>query len=188
MKKGIERKLHDLLNGSYGLPVPGSWFRSLLFAVCFLMLGSFNVHPYYMSVTELEYRPAQKEIQISCKIFADDLEEAVKADSKKTVNLFDEKQKAINQTYILNYLKKHLKITVDGKAVPYEMLGFEKEEEAMWNFLVIRNIASAKKVTVFNDVLYNLRDGQINILHFKTKNNTQSYRLNAPELQHPFNL
>lgn len=184
----IEGKLHKRLIDGSKLPFTGCWLRSLIFGICLLALGSFTMHPYYMSVTELEYRAPQKEIQISCKIFADDLEDAIKADISKSVSLFDEKQKAANQNYILNYLKKHLKIMVDGKAVQYEMLGFEKEEEAVWNFLVIRNIPSVKKITVYNDVLYSLRDGQINILHVKNKTNTQSYRLTAPEVQHQFSL
>ena len=34
-----------------------------------LWLMAFSFHPYYMSVTEMEYKPAEKEIQVSSKIF-----------------------------------------------------------------------------------------------------------------------
>jgi SpoU rRNA methylase family enzyme len=161
-------------------------FLGLLLGACFLFLGSFTKHPFYMSVTEIEYRPAQKELQIACKIFMDDLEDALKAETKKAIKLGDDKLKAAHQQLINQYLQQHLKLVIDGKPVAYEMIGFEKEQEAVWNYLVVKNVAPFKTATVQNDVLYQLRDGQINIIHFKVNGNTQSYRLNAPTVQHSF--
>lgn len=176
-----ERLLKGILSADDRKPL-----ALVLLGFCFLVFGSFSAHPYYMSVTEIEHKPQQKELQIACKIFMDDLEDALKADTKKSITLTDEKQKANHQALIYKYLQQHLKLIVDGKPVSYEMLGFEKEQEAIWNYLVVKNVSSFKTVTVYNDVLYQLRDGQINIIHFKANNNRQSYRLNAPALQHNF--
>lgn len=189
MKFIIEKggKLHERLKNSQ--PVAGRCksLVILMLGICFLVLASFVTHPYYVSVTELEYRPAQKEIQIACKIFTDDLEDALKAETKKQISISDDKDKAAKQQLIFKYLQSHLKILVDGKAVAYEMIGYELEQEAAWNYLVIKNVAPFKKVTVSNDVLYSLRDGQINILHFKNNGERKSFRLNAPETNYTFN-
>ncbi len=150
------------------------------------LLSAFTTHPYYVSVTEIEYRPQHKELQIACKIFTDDLEDAMKAEYKKQVVLTDEKDKQAIQALVFAYLQKHLKIVVDGKPLSYEMLGYELEQEATWNYLLIKNVSSLKSVNVFNDVLYNLRSGQINIIHFKNKGETKSFRLNAPETNTTF--
>ena len=186
LNRRIQRQLHKgHLNGNY-LQATRYGLRILLLVCCFLFLGSFFTHPYYMSVTEIDYKPQQKELQIACKIFMDDLEDALKAETQKSITLTDEKQKANHQQLIYKYLQQHLKLMVDGKPVSYEMLGFEKEQEAIWNYLVVKNISPFKTVTVYNDVLFQLRDGQINIIHFKVNSNRQSYRLNAPTLQHLF--
>jgi hypothetical protein len=166
----------------YKLPLP----LYLLPLACFFVFGSFMLHPFYMSVTEIEYRPAQKELQIACKIFTDDLEDALKAETKRQVSFADEKQTKNNKELIQNYLQQHLKIEVDGKALAYEMIGFEKEQEAVWSYLEIKNVNAFKTATVYNDALYHLREGQINIIHFKVKGVTQSYRLNAPAKWHRF--
>lgn len=186
MKFNVQKlgKLHERLMNRCRLPWAGQ--RWVLLGVCILVLSSFLVHPYYVSVTEIEYRPQQKELQIACKIFTDDLEDAMKAEYKKQVVLTDEKDKNAKQAMVHAYLQKHLKITVDGKTVSYEMLGYEQEQEATWNYLLVKNVTSLKSVTVYNDVLYYLRSGQINIIHVKNKGETKSFRLNAPETSTTF--
>lgn len=158
----------------------------LVLSAISLWLTAFTVHPYYMSVTDIEYRSAQKEIQIACKIFTDDLEDALKVETKKPVTLTDGKDKAAKLELIRSYLQAHLKLMVDGKVVAYELIGFENEQEATWNYLLIKNVSGFKNVTVYNDLLFQLRTGQINIIHFKHKGETKSYRLTAPEAQHTF--
>jgi hypothetical protein len=179
-------KLHERQRGGKLVADSHKSLVLLVLGICFLVLGSFSKHPYYVSVTELEYRPAQKEIQIACKIFTDDLEDALKAETKKQISISDDKDKAAKQQLIFKYLQAHLKIMVDGKAVAYEMIGYELEQEAAWNYLLVKNVAPFKKVTVTNDVLYSLRDGQVNILHFKNNGERKSYRLNAPETNYTF--
>jgi SpoU rRNA methylase family enzyme len=179
-------KLHERLINRQLIADSRRPLAILVLGACFLVLGSFVTHPYYVTVTELEYRPAQKEIQVACKIFTDDLEDALKAEIKKQVTISDTKDKAAKLQLIFKYLQGHLKILVDGKAVTYEMIGYELEQEAAWNYLLIKNVAPFKKITVYNDVLYSLRDGQTNIVHVRNNGETKSYRINAPETYHTF--
>jgi hypothetical protein len=65
-------------------------------------------------------------------------------------------------------------------------MGFEREQEAVWNYLLVKNVSTFKTASVYNDVLFQLRDGQINIIHFKVNGTSQSYRLNAPTVRHIF--
>jgi hypothetical protein len=183
----IAGKLHERFIDSIKMPLTRYGFKCLFFGVCFLFLGSFVTHPYYVTVTELEYRPAQKELQIACKIFTDDLEDALKAETKKLVRFADEAQSKNLQELIQKYLQQHLKMEIDGKPVTCEMIGYEKEQEAIWSYLTVKNVNVFKSATVYNDMLYRLRDGQINIIHFKVNGITQSYRLNAPVTKHLFN-
>jgi hypothetical protein len=59
-------------------------------------LMAFSLHPYYMSVTEFEYKPAEKEVQVSCKIFTDDLEATLKKEYKRKVDILNAASKKEN--------------------------------------------------------------------------------------------
>ncbi len=161
--------------------------RVFLLAAFSVWLTSFLLHPYYMSVTELEFKPAEKEIQISTKIFIDDLEFALQEEYKTKVEILNAANKKKNEALLNQFFQKHLKLSVDGKPVSYQLIGFEREEEAIWTYLVVKNISKLKSATVFIDLLYNYRDDQINIIHFKNNNDRKSHRLTYPDKQVSFN-
>lgn len=157
--------------------------RLAFLAVFTLSLTAFGFHPYYMSVTEFEYKPAEKEVQVACKIFTDDLEGALKLSLQKKVDILNTSAKKENEQLLNTYLQEHLKLQLDGKAVPMQMIGFEQEGEAVWIYLVTKNTAPFKTATVFNDLLYSYKEEQINIVHFKNANERKSHRLNYPAKQ-----
>jgi hypothetical protein len=154
--------------------------------VLLLLFGSFTGHPYYMSVTELEYKPKEKEIQIACKIFTDDFEDALKQTVGYNVNLVSKDDTEKNKLLIAAYLKNHLQISISNKSLQTEFLGFEQEGEATWSYLLVRNTLPFKKINVQNDLLYHLRQDQINIIHFTNNGVRKSYRLTYPEKSYIF--
>ena len=186
-------KLHKRLGEGKPVVVSSKWLvvsglstvvRRLSFLTVFtLCLTAFSFHPYYMSVTEFTYNAAEKEVQVSCKIFTDDLEGALKQSLKRKIDILNVSAKKENEQFLNNYLQEHLKLQLDGKAVPMQMIGFEQEGEAVWIYLVTKNTASFKTATVFNDILYSYKEEQINIVHFKNANERKSHRLNYPATQ-----
>ena len=189
--KSYKRWLSSKLVADSGKPLEGPLLsivgRVFLLAACSVWLTAFLVHPYYMSVTELEYKSADKEIQISSKIFIDDLEYALQEEYKTKVEILNAADQKKNEALLDKFFRKHLKLSVDGKPVSYQLIGFEREEEAIWTYLVVKNISKLKSATVFNDLLYNYRDDQINIIHFKNNNDRKSHRLTFPDKQVSFN-
>lgn len=167
---------------------PLSYIRGLfLLSTISFVLSAFALHPYYMSVTEIEYKPAEKEVQVACKIFTDDLEEALKNEFSKKADVVNPAQKKETEQLLQRYVQKHLKLQLDNKAVPLEFLGFEEEGEAVWIYLLVKNMAAFKSAVVFNDLLYSYRNEQINIIHFKNSGERKSFRLNYPANQVTFN-
>ena len=167
----------------------GKWlagFSLFLLAASSLWLVAFSSHPYYMSVTEIEYKAEEKELQIACKLFADDFEDVLKVENSKTVEIFDEVQKIANLKMMNTYLQQHFKITVDGTIGVYKLMGFETEGEAVWVYLVAKDVSKFKKLNVWSDIFYKYRTGQINIIHFKNMGTTKSQRLSMPTVQHTF--
>ncbi len=61
--------------------------RKLLFGVSLLFIlltiTAFSAHRFYVSIYQIDYKPAKRELQIISRIFLDDLVEAVEASSKR---------------------------------------------------------------------------------------------------------
>ncbi len=158
--------------------------RRLFFLTAFAFcLTASTFHPYYMSVTEFEYKLAEKEVQVSCKIFTDDLEGTLKKEYKRKVDILNTASKKENEQLLNSYLQQHLRLQLDGKPVVLKMIGFEEEGEAIWIYLVTTNTAAFKSAVVFNDLLYSYREDQLNIIHFKNKAERKSHRFTFPDKQ-----
>lgn len=180
-KRLLEGK--PVVGSSESLVVSRQWsvvHRLFLLTTIGLWLMAFSAHPYYMSVTEFEYKPAEKEVQVACKIFTDDLEETLKKEYKRKVDIMNASTKKENEQLLNRYLQQHLRLQLDGKTAALQMIGFEQEGEAVWIYLVASNTAAFKSAVVFNDLLYSYREDQLNIIHFKNKGERKSYRFTFP--------
>lgn len=155
----------------------------LIFCLLFstILVTSFKLHPYYLSVTEIEYQPQEKSIQIASKLFMDDFEDALRNEFNVRTEILSAADKKKNEALIHMYFQKHLKLFVNGKQLQFELIGFEKQEEAIWTYLEVKNISAFKTISVFNDLLYQIRQDQINIIHFKNQNERKSFRLTNPD-------
>lgn len=147
----------------------------LLFKWLFTVL-----HPFYVSVTEIKHDAATNELQISSRIFADDLENVLKKQSRQAVDIIHPTNRPQTDSLIAAYVSKHLVITVDGKAVKLHYIGYKIEEEAAWCFLEAENIKPFKQVHVKDDILYSEHPNQINMIHVILHDERKSTKLDNP--------
>ena len=138
-------------------------------------------HPLYVSVTEINHNPKDKILEISCKIFTDDLENTLTKFFNTKINLSDQKTKSTTDQYITAYITKHLQLKVDGKPVSLQFIGSEKEAESIWSYFQVNDIATVKNIDIMNDILYDSFEGEINIIHVMANGNRQSTKLERPE-------
>lgn len=145
-------------------------------------------HPFYVSVTEINHNNQDKTLEISCKIFLDDMEGVLKQNYKTNVDLTDEKKQAEHNKFISDYISKHLAITTDGKGSKLNFIGFEKDKESVWCYFEAANIPSLKKLDITNSILQDYTDKQINIMHITVNGNRKSYKLDYPNKQASFSF
>lgn len=144
-------------------------------------------HPLYISVTEMNYNAADKNLEISCKIFADDLEKTLANNYKAKVDLTTPADKNEANRLVKEYVKSHLLLKVDNKPVLPEFVGFEKENDAIWSYFEVKNITAApKKIDVVNSILYEAYDKEINLMHVTVGGERKSTRLNYPDKEASF--
>jgi hypothetical protein len=138
-------------------------------------------HPIFMSVTEIEHNAKTKSLEISCKIFTDDFEKALRATYKTKVDLLDGLLRAEMDKLVSDYVKKHLIIAVDGKAYALKYVGYENIEEGIYGYFEIENIIAPKKITITDDILYEYKKEQLSLLHVTVGGKRQSTKLSNPE-------
>nr|WP_223152026.1 DUF6702 family protein [Chitinophaga qingshengii] len=139
------------------------------------------LHPFYVSVTEVTHNAAKKELEVSCRIFADDLENTLKAQYQTSFDIIKPANRQQVEGFIADYLSKHLQLTLDGKKIPLHFLGYKIEEDAVWSFLSAENVPAPKKVGIFNDLLYQQHASQINMIHVMVGGQRKSTKLDNPK-------
>jgi hypothetical protein len=163
-------------------------FKWSLF-LCMVNLPSFSVvpvklannHPIFMSVTEIEHNAKDKTLEISCKIFTDDFEKTLRQVYKTSVDLINPKDKEAMNKLVADYVQKHLSITVDGKKTNLQFIGYERQEEGILSYYQVNNITAVNKMDVTDNILYDYKKEQIDIIHVTVAGNRKSTRLNNPD-------
>jgi hypothetical protein len=140
-------------------------------------------HPFYVSVTEINHNNKEKTLEISCKIFADDMEETLKNNYKTTVDLTNKNQQQLIDRLLNDYIQKHLSLITNGKTTSLKYVGFEKESESVYCYFEVQNVPAFKTLDIKNSILHDYKEEQINILHVTVNGNRKSYKLDYPNKQ-----
>lgn len=138
-------------------------------------------HPFYVSVTDIKHNSKSKSLEISTKIFFDDLEKAIEMKSNRSIDIVKPVDKAEINRLIEDYLKKHLSIKVNGKIYPFAYLGYEIQEDAAWCYLEVIKVNHIKTIEVSSKILYDQHQEQINILNVTVDGRRKSTKLDNPE-------
>jgi hypothetical protein len=138
-------------------------------------------HPYYISVVEINHNSGEKTLEISVKIFTNDFETTLEKGYKTKVDLASSGDHAAMDRLISDYVRKHLSIKSGGQAINLSYVGFEKEDEAVYSYFQAGNIASVKTIDIFDSILHDFSDQQINIVHCVVGGKRQSTKLDYPK-------
>src|SRR5260221_7882238 len=103
------------------------------------------LHPLYITVTEINHNAKDKILEISCKIFTNDLEVVLEKGAKTKVDLSNSKEKATTDKLIDEYIERHLRLKVDGKAAGLHFVGSEKEADGTWSYFQGNDVPAGEK-------------------------------------------
>ena len=160
-----------------------SFYKWLLIAVLGIVLSSASLkglHPFHVSVVEINHNATDKTLEITCKIFTDDFEKVLVQNYKTKVDLINPPDRKAMDTLVKKYIVSHLSISVDGKPGNFAYLGFERDAEAVYSFVQIDNVSSVKKVELTNKLMHDLFTDQVNIMHVVVNGNRKSTKLDYP--------
>lgn len=152
----------------------------LLFTILFFSLFSFTVaHKFYVSVTNIRYSEKEETLQVTTRIFIDDLESVLLERYGVRTALSTEDEIDTANEYIGKYLKRKMVFTINGEHVPYTFLGKEYETDIAICYIEVPAgpLDNIKTIEIQNDVLTDMFEEQQNVVHFRMAGKRRSFVL-----------
>lgn len=143
-------------------------------------------HPFFVSVTEIKQNTSNHSIEISCRMFYDDLEKALEKQNHVQLDIVKPKDKAQINQFINEYVKKHLLIRADGKPLNLNFIGYEIQEDGAWSYFEVKGINAVKEVQIHDDLLFEQHPEQINMMHIIVGNQRKSTKVDNPDADASF--
>lgn len=127
-----------------------------------------SVHDIHISNTLLHYRSDRSSIELTLKIFADDMETALKDNFGVETRLFSDNESPVADSLIVAYLSSHFEIRTE-QILTYTYIGKELSDDlsSVWLYLEIEEVTSPLKLLVKNTLLFDIFDDQQNMMLVK---------------------
>ncbi len=158
-------------------------FKIGVLLYCLIVCSSFARHKYYVAVTQVDHVPQKKRIEITSRIFIDDLEKALTKKYKKKPNITSTNEIPEAEEWIKSYIKEKIKISINNKPQQIEYLAKEVEGDVL---IIYTKIAISKKINTFeiyNSLLTEIFEEQQNIVHTNINGNKKSFLMTNTEFQ-----
>ncbi|MBI2273212.1 MAG: hypothetical protein HYU70_05405 [Bacteroidetes bacterium] len=139
------------------------------------------LHPFYVSVIEINHNAKEATAEVSVRIFTEDLEKTIQKYTTTRLDMLKPADAAFLDKQIGNYLTRTIRLKINGQPVTMNYLGHEIQKESVWSYLEIPKITDIKKLEIDCSLLYDFEKLQSNLIHVKSKNEDKSYKLDYPK-------
>jgi hypothetical protein len=150
--------------------------------ISFLLSSFFAlIHPFFVSVIDMKHNIKDKTIEISTKVFVDDLEAILKKNNNKTFDLSNTTLKSETNAFVAKYLQSKLQLTINGKPQTIKYIGYEIQKESVWIYAEVEDVTTLKKLSINCSLLYDYQEKQMNIFNIKANGGEKNYKLDFPK-------
>jgi hypothetical protein len=137
----------------------------------------FEIHPLHVSVTEIEMDEKDKRLEIMMRVFIDDLELTLRQNlHQPALDILSLSENGRDEI-VSDYLKDHVKLSLDSKIQKIKYIGHEQEESAFIFYVEVSNVKKWKTIQVQNDIIMNTFSDQSNLVHVTVGEKVKSLRL-----------
>jgi len=138
--------------------------KLLTLATLFVLSSAFtSSHAYYVSITEIVNNKKDNSLEVSMKLFYDDLTAGIYSTEKEHLSTNAEKDDVLIEQYVLS----NFDVWVKGENLKGNYLGYELEQDAIWIFIEYPNLVNDfSQIIVKNTTLMGTFDDQTNIINF----------------------
>jgi len=137
-----------------------------LLIVLLLLSSSFISHKFYVSITEIRLNDENNTIEISMRIFPDDLDRAISQIQGVNPQIATELEHEDADKWIEDYVLQRFSLQLNGIKIKCSFLGKEQESDAVWCYFEGKFTGSPKELTVTQKILTDSFEDQVNIVQF----------------------
>ncbi|EIA09074.1 hypothetical protein HJ01_01460 [Flavobacterium frigoris PS1] len=128
-----------------------------------------------MGIYQVNYAPEKKMLQITTRIFVDDLDKALEKKYNKKLHLATDSESSAEVALLKKYLGEKLTIKINGKSSPIKFLSKELEGDVLVCYLSINGVSKISSLEMYNAVLIDWNSEQQNITHFTVLGEKHSF-------------
>ena len=136
----------------------------LFLGVLFVSLSSFGVHKFYVSIYQINFVPEKKMLQITSRIFMDDLNYVLEKNFKKRVNIGEPIESEEDVSMMKKYISDNFSIKINGKQKQIHFLSKEIDNNVVVCYFKIKDISKITSIEIQNKALLDLNSDQQNII------------------------
>jgi hypothetical protein len=145
----------------------------------FVGFTSLTAHRFYVAIYQIDFVPEKKRVEITTRIFMDDLNDAVTKAYKKNTNIGSQKETPDDIALLKKYLAENFKLTINGKPKAYTYLSSEVESNVVICYLSIKEIAKLSSMQIDNSILTEIHSEQQNIIQYNNNGKKQNLLLSS---------
>ena len=148
-----------------------------MIASVFLFLYVSFLHPLHLSVCDIEFDSQNRSLEISQRIFADDLENVLRPKIGAKTDILNPANKEQLSSAIRDYVLQNLQLQLNGKKVTPRYVGYEVDEDVVWVYMEVPNVRSLNTITVQNTLFFETFEDQLNLINVKKDGKVRSLKL-----------
>ncbi|WP_417356680.1 DUF6702 family protein [Flavobacterium sp.] len=141
------------------------------------LLTAAMAHKYYVAVFLVEHAPAKKQLQITARVFVDDLDAALSKKYDRELYLATKKEASGIDDYLAAYFSEKIKIKVNGSEKAISFLGHEIEDDVLIGYFTVEAKGKLKDLEIKNTLLFESFPDQQNIINTNINSNKKSLLL-----------
>jgi len=150
-------------------------YRFCLLSLIILFFSSFSIlfHPIHLCLTEINFNEKNHSLEITHRIFWDDLERLFQEKYNANVKLGEDYETPDAEKFISDYLQKNFKLKINQKEVKINYLGREYERETLLVYMEVLKIKKLNTAQVTHSVMHQFFADQKNITNFTIRRDNE---------------
>lgn len=136
-------------------------------------------HKFYVSIYRIDFSSEKKRLEITSRIFVDDLNLAIERKYGRKVMFGEPSESAADVELMKKYLASHFVVKINGKDRPMEFLSHEYESNVIICYFRITGIDRVKSLEIRNTALTDYVTDQQNIIQTAVNGKKKSVILTA---------
>ena len=160
--------------------------KSITYIFLFLSiisLSSFAMHKFYVSIYQINFNQKKQMLEITSRIFIDDLNDVLKAKYNQKTNIGEPNEKAEDVILMKKYILDRFSVKINGQQKNINYLSKELEGNVVICYYNVKEISKIKTLEIQNTTLFDLNSEQQNIIQTTIYGKKQSLLLTTDNVK-----